>query len=303
MNIRFLFSTSLFVLALSSCNSNESGESQDIPEPTPPVETKKEIKISTDVATLTRVTDTGFDYSDRCGLYVVNRKGDNRLLTTGNHVDNMRFTYNGTWTPDTPIFWLDNETHADFYFYYPYQQNITDVAGVNVSVKNDQSTEAGYKASEVLSGIVRDVAPTETAVKILAVHLMSQVQIVLAAGNGFTEESLKAAQVAVTLNGVKTAGTLDIANQTVTAKGEASSVRPLLANGVYKALIVPQTVEECNLITVNVDGRDFNLPKAFTFEAGKSHKFTVTLSKTSNGINVNISGWETDDVDHGGIAE
>ena len=58
-----------------------------------------------------------------------------------------------------------------------------------------------------------------------------------------------------------------------------------------------------NLTTVNVDGNDYNLKKAFTFVGGKSHKFTVTVSKTSNGINVNIDGWETDDTDNGGVAE
>jgi hypothetical protein len=57
---------------------------------------------------------------------------------------------------------------------------------------------------------------------------------------------------------------------------------------------------------VNVDGRDYQLKKAanFTaFEAGKKHKFTVTLSKTSNGVNVNITKWEDDGIDYGGTAE
>ena len=74
----------------------------------------------------------------------------------------------------------------------------------------------------------------------------------------------------------------------------------------YKALIIPQAVGEGNLITVNVDGRDFNLPKSSkfsAFEAGRMHKFTVTLSKTSNGVNVNISKWEDDGIDYGGTAE
>lgn len=40
-----------------------------------------------------------------------------------------------------------------------------------------------------------------------------------------------------------------------------------------------------------------------TLEAGKKHKFTVTLSKTSNGVNVNITKWEDDGIDYGGTAE
>ena len=79
-----------------------------------------------------------------------------------------------------------------------------------------------------------------------------------------------------------------------------------MANNSYKAIVVPQLVGEGNLITINVDGRDFNLPKTsnFTgFVAGKKHNFNVTLSKTSNGVNVNITKWEDDGNDYGGTAE
>lgn len=87
----------------------------------------------------------------------------------------------------------------------------------------------------------------------------------------------------------------------------AADLTPLKEEGNnYKALIVPQAAGEGVLITVNVDGRDYQLKKAanFTaFEAGKKHKFTVTLSKTSNGVNVNITKWEDDGIDYGGTAE
>jgi hypothetical protein len=40
-----------------------------------------------------------------------------------------------------------------------------------------------------------------------------------------------------------------------------------------------------------------------TFKANKQHKFTVTLNKVNNGVNVGIGGWETDEEDYGGSAE
>lgn len=253
-----------------------------------------------------RVSDTGFDNADHIGLYVVNHNADGSspsLLAKGNHVDNMRFTYSGTWTPDTPIYWEDETTHADFYLYYPYQASITDVTSMPVTTKSDQSSVDNYKASEIVAGSALNVAPTAQAVSITARHLMSQLVIRVAAGNGFTTEKLAAAQVAVKINGVKTQALLHIANGKLTATGDATSVTPLLTNGTYKALIVPQTVEKTNLITVTVDGRDFNLPKAFTFVGGKSYQMTVTVSKTSNGINVNITDWDSDGTDYGGTAE
>ena len=55
----------------------------------------------------TRVTDSGFENGDRIGLFVVNHNADGTpgtLQPVGNHVDNMRFTYSGTWTPDEQIY-------------------------------------------------------------------------------------------------------------------------------------------------------------------------------------------------------
>ena len=303
MNIKYRWAALFLPLAFLSCSSSEGGEEPGIQQPEQPTGNRQEIKISTSVPAITHATDAGFETNDRIGLYVVNQTGEAKLLSSGNHVDNMRFTYSGVWTPDVPVYWSDDKTSADFYLYYPYRSDITDVTAVDVSVQSDQSTLSRYKASEILAGITRNVAPTTAAVKITAQHLMSQMVVAVAAGNGFTEESLKAAQVGVTINGVQTAASLNIAEMKLTAKGSAGSIKPLPTDGIYKALVVPQTVAETNLITVNVDGRDFNLKKGFTFVGGKSHKFTVTVSKTSNGINVDISGWETDDIDNGGVAE
>ena len=54
--------------------------------------------------------------------------------------------------PDTPVYWKDETTPADFYCYYPYMQTVSDVTAVPFSVKADQSTLENYKASELLWG-------------------------------------------------------------------------------------------------------------------------------------------------------
>ena len=254
----------------------------------------------------TRATDYAFEAGDKIGLFVVNNNADGTsgtLMAQGNHVDNMRFTYSGTWTPDEQIYWKDETTRADFYLYYPYTTSVASVSAMPFSTMTDQSSLSAYKASDLLVGITKGIAPTEAAVGITASHVMSQMQITLVAGNGFTEESLAKADVSVKINGIKTQSTVNLATKAVTPAGTATGITPLKEDGSYKALIVPQSVAEGNLITVTVDGRDYNLKKAFTFESGKRHKFTVTLSKTSNGINVTIDQWEDDGTDNGGTAE
>lgn len=293
-------------VAFCACNPGEDTMPETQVPPTTPAE-KIPIRISTVMDDdIKRATDYAFEAGDRIGLFVVNRNSDGSakpLLATGNHVDNMGFTYSGTWTPDTPIYWQDDQTHADFYLYYPFTATLADVEAMPFSVSADQSTEVAYKAGDLMIGSTLDVAPTENAVSVTTRHALSQMAITLVPGNGFTQESLDAAQVTVSINNLKTHASVNLATASVTATGEAQTVTPLLADGAYKALVVPQAVAEGNLITVNVDGHDFNLPKAFTFEGGKRYRFTVVLSKTSNGINVSIGQWDDDGTDYGGTAE
>ena len=80
-------------------------------------------------------------------------------------------------------------------------------------------------------------------------------------------------------------------------------VTPYLDGAQYRALIVPQTTADGPLVVVTVDGVDYTLSRAMTFKANKQHKFTITLNKTSNGVNIGIGGWTEDEEDYGGSAE
>lgn len=312
MKAKNIFTLIFAAAALCACSSGDDGSPATPPptEPTDPTpQAKLPINISTSLVQLsgTRVTDYAFEAGDKIGLYVVNRTAESTaqpLKPTGNHVDNMAFTYSGTWTPATPIYWLDDKTHADFYLYYPYRADMNNVESMAVSLNADQSTEEAYKASDFLVGSATDVAPTEQAVSIASRHLMSQMLITLVPGNGFTDETLAAADVSVRINAAMTNATVSLASATVSPTGATSAITPLKTGDFsYKALIVPQEINAGNLITVTVDGRDFNLPRTITLESGHLYRCTVTLSKTSNGINVSIDRWQDDGVDYGGTAE
>ncbi len=285
----FFFAATVCVM-LSACSKSE--------ETTPVVETEKiPINIST---TLTRATDSAFEAGDKVGIFVVNEP--NSLTTSGNHVDNMGFTYTSKWTPDTPIYWLDQTTKADFYCYYPYATTANTTSHA-FATKADQSSLANYKASEFLWGKTAGVAPTEEAVNITTNHTFSNTLVILKPGDGFTEESLAAATKSVKICGVKTNANINLATGVATANGNATEVTPYLENGQYRALIVPQTTAEGALIVVTVDGVNYTLTRSMTFKANKQHKFTVTLNKVNNGVNIGIGGWETDEEDYGGDAE
>ena len=265
--------------------------------PATPETDKLPINIST---TLTRATDSAYEAGDKVGIFVVNEP--NTLVASGNHVDNMGFTYSTTWTPDTPIYWLDKSTKADFYCYYPYAENVSTTAHT-FATKANQSQLADYKASEFLWGKTAGIAPTEEAVNITTNHTFSNMVVILKPGDGFTDATLAAATKSVKICGVKTNATINLSTGVATATGNATEVTPYLDGTQYRALIVPQTTAEGALVVVTVDGVDYTLSRAMTFKANKQHKFTVTLNKVSNGVNVGIGGWESDEEDYGGDAE
>ena len=210
------------------------------------------ISIST---TLTRATDTTFEIGDKVGIYVVNEP--NSLAVSGNHVDNMGFTYASAWTPDAPIYWLDKSTKADFYCYYPYSQS-TSVIAHNFATKADQSTLENYKASEFLWGKTLGVAPTEEAVGITVNHTLSSMVIILKPGDGFTDESLAVAAKSVKICGVKTYATINFSTGVATANGNTTNVIPYLECDNYKTKTLKNeimddiTLEESGLYKIKI---------------------------------------------------
>lgn len=277
-----------------SCSENPTPEPEPTPQPTPE---KWAINIATNI---TRVTDSAFEQGDKVGVYVVNEP--NELAVSGNHVDNMGFTYSTKWTPDEEIYWKDQTTKAVFYCYYPYGAP-NSVTAYKFSTKADQSTLANYKASEFLWGKTDSVSPTESAVPITVNHMFSNALVVVEPGDGFTAESLAASDVAVRICNIKTDASINLTTGAVAVSGAPTSITPLNEGTYYRALIVPQTVEENALIIVTVDDVNYTLSKGFTFKANTQHRFTVTVNKVNNGVNIGIGGWEIDDDDNGGSAE
>lgn len=294
----------LSLAALSCLVSCTSGDDEIIPSPAPDPDPVK-IPINISMNGWTRVTDTDYESGDKVGIYVVNYQGSSAgtLQSSGNHVDNMCFTYTDNWTPESDIYWQDETTKADFYCYYPYGTP-SDITAHPFSVKTDQSQQADYKASEFLWGKASGVSPTANAVPIITNRSMSNMLIYVAPGKGFTEETLAAATKSVRICNVKSSATVDLRTGVATATGSATEIIPYNEGTYYRALLVPQTVADgSNLITITVDGVDYTLAKGFTFKANTQHKFTVTVNKASSGVDIGVGNWEVDDTDNGGAAE
>lgn len=251
--------------------------------------------------------DTAFEDGDRAGLYVVNRINGKMesMLPSGNHIDNMRFTYHGTWTPSQPIYWMDEQTKADFYLYYPYSSEMDDPRYWTVNVPTDQSSEAAMLQADVLVGRMFNVAPASQAVELKARHMMSRLTITLQASQGMTEEKLREADLKVLVNGLITEATVNIATAIATASGtERHDIQACQTDALtFTVTAVPQTVTEGAFITIVVNGDRYTLRRAVTLKQGTWHHATVKVGAANGNIGVTIGGWTIDNTDYGGTAQ
>ncbi len=289
----------LALFALFSCSKNEETN------PTP----QTQIPISISSGVWSKVSDSAYESGDKVGVYITNYNNSaaTTLVSSGNHADNVGFTLNNdVWGADKDLYWLDKVTHADFYCYFPYAETISDVTSYGFSVQTDQSSTAGYKASEFLWGKTSDVAPTEDAVAILTDRLMSSIVITLEPGAGYTDEEFAAISKTVVVQNTMPSATINLTTGVATATGSVADIKPLLVdadNDQYRVMVVPQSIASAALVKVTIDEIDFVLNVTKTFEANKQHTCTVTIAKYSGGVNVGIGGWDTDDNDFGGSAE
>ena len=276
------------------------------PGPTPPPveETKIPIKLSTNIST--KATDSGYEDYDMVGIYTVNNVNGTSgpLADSGNHLDNVKFTFkDSAWKPDNPVYWKDETTPADFYCYYPYTSEINDITDLPFTVRTDQSSLEDYKASELLWGKTEGAKPSKDPVNITTRHAMSNIIIYVSPGQGFTTESLAAEEISVTITGVKTSATINLATGEVSAAGSAENMTPYKENGYWRALIVPQDIVGTELIKVIVGEREYTLVQTISFKSNKQHRCTITVNRIGEGVNIGIGGWETDDTDFGGTLD
>lgn len=277
-------------LVAASCNKAEA--------PVAPSEDKLPIELS--LSLQTKATDASFENGDKIGVYVTY---NGYLDAYDNYVNNAGYTLTANkWVADEEIYWADKTNTADFYCYYPYGTPV-DATAYNFTVKSDQSNRVNYAASDFLWGRTLAAAPGAGAVSIRTSHIMSNILVYLEPGDGFTPQEFAAAEKTVTIGNVKNNAVVNLASGGVSAAGDVSMITPYWTGECYRAIVVPQNVAaDASLIILNINGVTYTLAREFSFEARTQHKLTVTVNKSTSGLNVSIDSWLIDETEHTGSA-
>ena len=275
---------------------------------------------------VTRANDNGFADGDQIGVFVVNYDNETTaplLQLSGNHADNVRFTYDDNeykWTGSYQLYWKDNKTPIDVYGYYPFISQISSITEQPFSVeRNQRDTKngekmSGYEKSDFLWAKAENIAPTEETIILKHRHIMAGIEVTLVEGNGFAEGEWTDAEKNILVQNVVMSGTVNLRDGSVTPSGGAdnTSIIPQEAKGKYRAVVLPQTVAAgTTLFVVTVDGKAmfFSRTEAMDYVRGKLHKFTFEVNKTAASgdyelklLSDAIVNWENDPLSHNGTA-
>lgn len=260
--------------------------------------------LQTDTRAATAIQSTKFDKDAAIDVYISENTTGTATTTYGTNGQPLVYTIgeDGSTMNGTQQFFPTSGNGVNIYAVYP---SGTSVASENTfTIKEDQSTDANYKKSDLMYGKpeTNPVARQKSAVSINFKHLLSKVTVELKSGAG--SPSLDGA--VVKLKGVKPSATLtaSISGGSVsTASGDAKNITVMTATTDAlsgSAVIVPQTLSTDFIEVTLKDGGVLtstglsNGSSSLTnvvLETGKAYKYTITVNLTGLDVSSSIAEW------------
>ena len=255
-------------------------EKAPVEQPTP--SEKLTVKLSASLYQFTKATDTAFEDGDQISVNIFNPE----LF-----LENAKFTYNaGQLTSATPYAWYDDtELESTVTAMYPATEVFAETQTFMVNA--DQSTKAGYAASDLL--LAQTTAkPTAEAVNLPFKHALSK--IVVNVDNQLKEEIANVWFADVL--GEVTFSTAD--HSDLVATGSEGTVKAYKnGDNTWQLIVAPQTASpKLALTTASGKQYTFVLSEDVTFSAGKVSTATVTVSTETiyTSFTPEISDWVAD---------
>ena len=280
----FLIAVATVVVAACSSDLDEASVAESCP-----------VRLCTDGLTgMTRagqsVQLTQFANEQQVGIFLAEDNGG--PVTSGTNVTTydqpLTYVANGSGGLNNTQYWPQDGNGLHIYGVYPLAAAETagayNAAGKTFSVQTDQSADANYMASDLMTGLPTEGNPvtrTPAAVPLTFTHLLTKVDVSLTKGNGFTQAEM--ANAVVSILGTKPTTTFNVQNATVgTASGDATAITAG-TGAATSAIIVPQALAAgSNFIQVAVGGGNYiyKLPAATTFASSTKYTYNLTVSKT-----------------------
>lgn len=288
----FFITAVMAVTLFASCSNDELAQQQ------PDIATRHAIELTTSIETsgtrtagkpVTRAAaslqSTTVDTQSTLGVFVTY---NSQQSTTPSSV-NVPFTYSSdsqTWSPTSPIYFPSDGSSIDITVYTPYQDDITTVDDIptadNFTVKSDQTSDADYLASDLLTGSRSTVFYTGLPTNVTLQHMLSKVSVTITPGKGLTIDDLKGAYMKI--------GSVGITLPTSFADDATNITQAVI---LTPATLSPAT----ELISITFPSGvyyQYILQSELTLAAGNQYSYAFTINAMGITLNTaSVTDWMT----------
>ena len=239
----------------------------------------------------------------KVGVFGIN--GTSAVTNGGNNQYSVTATGDLT-ADDKEMKWpVDGTAKVDIYAYAPYQSGWTAYDAANAfSVSADQSSDAGYLASDLLHASTKEVSKTSSAVVLAFSHKLVRINVKLTKGDECPYDVSKST---ISISGTKLATTLNPSTGALgAASGNATDIKigtdvAITADGTttYGVVVPQQLAAGTQFVKIVADGKILSakLASAVTLEAGKAYNFSAEIGSSSEVAlslgSVTLTGWGT----------
>ena len=302
MNTKHLFLAAAATMMLAACSNESENNAQ-----------QGQIRLTTtDMQVTTRSTSqallaTQFDNGDQIDVFIKDAVDQENTQPEQVYTQPLVYTADGSGNLTTTAtqYWPPYKRSISIWGVYPKGTAGTNVESVNIefSVKEDQTSAANYKASDLMTGTAANpVAQLETLQEIPLTfkHLLSKVNVNLSKTEATTDISdadLANAEIYI----MSTKPTTKFTPKSY-AIDKADALGTAFTNGIYvckgttgSCIVVPQDMTAGdNLIKVLI-GNDTFLYKVpaggISFEPQKLHTFNIKIHKANIIVTSTITAW------------
>lgn len=253
-----------------------------------------------------------FAANQQVGIFLVEDNAGTPVTSGTNvtvYTNPLTYVADGNGALANTQYWPTDGNGLHIWGVYPLAAATTAAAynatNVSFSVQADQTADADYMASDLMTGVPtagNPVARTTSAVPMTFTHLLTKIDVNLTAGDGFSSVS----SAVVTILNTKPSTTFNVQNTTVGAASGTATAITAGTGTATSAIIVPQTVTNGNnLIQVAIGGGNYyyKLTADVTFAAQTKYTYNLTVNKAGLVLTATtITPW-TDTAAVGGTAE
>lgn len=258
-----------------------------------PVEKQENVSFTASMKTLSRATETNFEENDQIIVYAVKDEGDGGVLkSSGNYANYVKYTYKGNkFVNEQSGIVRPTEFGVRYFAIYPIN-GVTAGPKFRFSVRAAQGAGGQYSTSDLCTAVTDITMDKE--VDLVFSHRLSHVIVNLEG------EALGTGTATVKLNNVNIGCDVDLNANTFTAYESRNTVY-FADNGTnsYKAIIVPQTIEEGSpFLTVTLNGKEYVLKASadIRLASGKQQVFNLVIEKDEIvSFSGNILPWGEED--------